>query len=149
MHAVARLIRRVMVRESWSMREIVRRATRAGHEVSNSRMSQIMREDIKLFGHDNVAVLVDALNEPPEAVLRAYIEAIGFELPANPKFTIENAIRLDERLTVDDKAHLNALLRSMLRRAKAREKEAADSRELDLEDLDAELTTGDNKPHNL
>lgn len=120
MHAVARLITRVMAREGWSLREIVRRANRADHDFSPSRMSQIMTEDIRLFGAKNIAILVDALNEPPEVVIRAYLQSIGYDLPKTVQFTIEQAISYDEVLSQDDKANLLALLRSMRRRAKMR-----------------------------
>jgi hypothetical protein len=130
-----------MAREGWSMREIVRRADRAGHDVSPSRMSQIMTEDIKLFGPKNIAVLVDALDEPPEVVIRAYIEAIGYELPRSQRFTIEDSVKYDEVLSQDDKANLLALVRSMRRRAKARTASLKD--EQPVTDLPNESVTED------
>jgi hypothetical protein len=129
MHAVARLVRHVMAREGWSMREVVRRANNAGHPISNSRMSQMLRDEIKLFGHDNVSLLVDALDESPEVVIRAYLQSIGYDSPQAPKFTTERAVRVDENLSVDDRENLLALYRSMVRRQKRRAIDSAAARE--------------------
>lgn len=119
MHALARLARRVAVREGWSDAEMVRRANRAGHELSKSRWSQMMK-NVTFFGGDHIDMLVDALGEPPDVVVTALLQSIGYNMPKQPRFTLEDAIKYDEVISYDDKANLLALVRSMRRQAKLR-----------------------------
>jgi hypothetical protein len=119
MHAIARLVEQVRTKEGWSNAEMVRRAKRAGHPISEARWSQLMLNDIVFFGAKNVEALAAALDVPIERVVAAYLDAMGYPLP-QVKIGTERAIRLDERLSVDDRENLLALHRSMVRRQKLR-----------------------------
>jgi hypothetical protein len=120
MHALARLVEQVRAREGWSDAEMVRRANRAGHDVSTSRWSQMMK-GMTFFGTSHVEMLVDALGEPPDVIVPALLATIGYPMPKPPpRFTVESAIRLDEHLSTADRANLLSLYRSMVRQQKLR-----------------------------
>lgn len=115
MHAVAELVERIRAEKGWSDAEMVRRAHRAGHTISPSRWSQMMK-GIKLFGGQHIDQLSAALDVPREVVVKALLASIGYELPDLSRLGVETAVRLDERLNSDDRAYLLALHRVMLSR---------------------------------
>jgi hypothetical protein len=96
-----------------------------------------MLNDIVFFGSKNVEALAAALDVPIERVVAAYLEAMGYPLP-QVKITTERAIRLDERLSVDDRENLLALHRSMLRRRKLRQAVEAEAASIEVEESEVE-----------
>lgn len=129
MHAVAELVERIRAEKGWSDAEMVRRAHRAGHTISPSRWSQMMK-GIKLFGGQHIDQLSAALDVPREVVVKALLASIGYELPDLSRLGVETAVRLDERLNSDDRAYLLALHRVMLSRRRMQRNSTDDDQSL-------------------
>lgn len=112
MHPVAVLIESVKAVEECSDVDLAARAASHGFTISKSRIAQIRNQPVKSVSPDNIATLAAALNVPPRRVIKAYLQAMGFDLDLSIETSVEDAIRADTRLSSDDKETLLALTRS-------------------------------------
>jgi hypothetical protein len=119
-HAVGRLINGVKSVNGWSDEFIARRARDRGHDLSKSNVARIRTEPVVTVGAELVMTLADGLNLPPQRVIEAYMEAMGFPYKERT-VTSEAAISSDGRLSSDDRDALLALLRFMVRRRRKTE----------------------------
>ena len=115
MHPVAVLIERVKAEEHCTDADLVRRARDFNQPISKARWSQILNDPVKYVSADQIATLTAALQRPASMIIAAYLEALGYPLPPASRVALEVAIADDGRLSSEDKSHLLALLRSLLR----------------------------------
>ena len=135
MHPVAVLIERVKAEENCTDADLVRRAKDFNQPISKSRWSQIVNDPIKYVSADQIATLTAALQRPAAMVVAAYLEALGYPLPPGSRVPLEVAIADDDRLSPDDRSHLLALLRSLLKARQRRTTKHAGTIDAD-EDLE-------------
>lgn len=111
---LAELVDEVAAANGWSRREISRRAQSKGHDLSPSRLGQLLNEHpLPGIQADKIAALAAGLAIPEERVARAALASLGFRIdPDGASLTPAEAIRRDPSLSADTKAALLAVLRS-------------------------------------
>lgn len=111
---LADLVDEVCAANDWSRREVARRAQAKGHDLSASRLGQLLNEyPLPGIQADKVAALAAGLAIPEERVARAVIASMGFRIdPDGSAQTPAEAIRRDPTLSTDTRAALLAVLKS-------------------------------------
>lgn len=111
---LAVLVDEVCLANGWSRREVARRAQAKGHDLSPSRLGQLLNEyPLPGIQSDKIEAIAAGLAIPEERVARAASAAMGFRIDADGgALTPAEAIRRDPSLSVDTKAALLAVLQS-------------------------------------
>lgn len=113
---LAELVDEVCAANDWSRREVARRAQARGHDLSPSRLGQLLNEyPLPGIQSDKVTALAVALAIPEERVARAVIASMGFRIdPDGSGTTTAEAILRDPGLDESTKAALLAVLRARI-----------------------------------
>lgn len=112
--ALARLINDVKEANGWSDYDLARRAERAGHQISKSKIADMRTAGVTTIVPDRIRALAAALDLPVTEVLRAALETVS--LPAGPgSGSVEQAIQRDPALSALAKRQLLAMLKEARR----------------------------------
>ena len=113
-HALARLIDGIKAANGWSDPDLVENARARGFELTKSNISRYRNEYplISVKG-DTVRALAAALGVTAAQVATAAVESMDISLPSYKEPCIEQAVRLDPRLSKRDQDLLLALLARM------------------------------------
>lgn len=118
LHPLGKLIQDAMDRNDWSLRELERRSSAAGHRMSHTNLGRIKDEPVTSIKGDVIKLLSQILNLPERAVAAAALESMGVEhTRAAHTNTLQQAVRTSQEISEYDQELLEALITVMKKRA--------------------------------
>ena len=115
LHPLGRLIQSVEDSRGWTLREIARRATKAGYEISHQYVARLKRSDLKSISRELIAALGAGLDVPERVVGLAALESMGVHDVDPSEADLAATIARDSSLTERDRRVLLAAVREMQR----------------------------------
>lgn len=112
-HALGALIIARKRAEGWSDRDLEARTARAGKPMSSSNINKLTNHPVQELTLRAVQALAAALDVPEPRVMRAFVEALGFDIYELASPTVESAIASDEHLSQANKRVLLNLVQQM------------------------------------
>lgn len=115
LHPLGRLIQSVEDSRGWTLREIARRATKAGYEISHQYVARLKRSDLESISRELIAALGAGLDVPERVVGIAALESMGVHDVDPSEADLAATIARDSSLTERDRRVLLAAVREMQR----------------------------------
>lgn len=102
--------------EGWSYADVAALAARHGHKVSTSNVERMEKVPPSMVKREQIEWISDVFSAPPRTVIRLFLASMGYSLSETSVASIEDAVRMDQHLSSDDKDQLILLAAHMHQR---------------------------------